>query len=126
MSNKIIVVMKNPGESARFETIEPKLKEFQRLVGGNIELANDYLALLGSRNELPRTKFSMYVNEDGHHLGLAPNIRVGEVLLVGPVVISAFDYRTGLEINTEMEDAENAQRLLNWASVEGFAARSRL
>lgn len=34
---KIVTVVKAPGEKAEVRLIEPKLKEFQRLVGGNIE-----------------------------------------------------------------------------------------
>lgn len=73
---KIKVIIKEPGQLARFEKIENTIEEFQRIVGGYIEqisIASDLVILC---------------DEDGKLKELAPSIIVGALEIVGTVIFA--------------------------------------
>ena len=67
-------IIKPPGRPAFTREVENTLKAFQQLVGGHIEP----VWLTGG--------VCLIVNEDGKWLGLKPNFRLGNDLIVGTAV----------------------------------------
>lgn len=68
------IVYKKPGQPAEARNVPNTLDEWQRLVGGYIEtltLSEDIVLIC---------------NEDGRYLGLAPNVKFRNQIIVGPVV----------------------------------------
>lgn len=75
MKNKILAVIKKPGEGAYVDQIANDLKVFQNLVGGHIEtvrITRDILAV---------------INEDGRIIGLPFNHDVAGYDLHGTIVL---------------------------------------
>ena len=101
----ITVIVRDPGQPARVERIEPTLAEFQRLVGGSIEAVQI--------NGVPA-----YVNEDGVRLGLRPNVTLRERgdVVVGPVVLSMVD-AAGEDIGVSAESVGYLRAMLDGMAV---------
>ena len=62
MKEKIRVIVKDPDEDPRYETVENKLSEFQRIVGGYIEcqtLAPDVVVIMDEEGRLKNKKYNM-------------------------------------------------------------------
>lgn len=107
----ILVIVRDPGQPARVERIEPTLAEFQRLVGGPVEFVR--LASDGRHGYL-----GAYVNEEGVRLGLRPNVTLatrGDVA-VGPIVLSRAD-ATGEDIGVEEGEADTMRAMLDGMAV---------
>lgn len=74
MSNKIRVIIKEPGKNAREAQIESTLKTFQDLVGGHIEGVNLYGNVF------------FYVDEEGKFKNKKPNFLYCGDVIVGTAV----------------------------------------
>lgn len=93
----IRVVVKEPGKRAEVRMIDPGLSALQSLVGGYIEAIHPWRDL----------RVHAYLNEDGKRLGLAPNFRFGDDVVVGTVVFSkanASGDEVGFEDETEADE----------------------
>ena len=73
---KIKVVYKEPGKQGEVLEIENKLEEFQRLVGGYIEVVHLW------------QRFLIICNEEGKLLELEPNLMLeNNDVICGPIVV---------------------------------------
>lgn len=77
-NNSISVVIKEPGQPMREALIKNELSEFQKLVGGYIE------TILPLKNK----NIVAVLNDSGKILGLLPNFKLRNDIIVGTVVFS--------------------------------------
>lgn len=95
---RINVIVKDPGEPPRMETIDNTLESLQTLVGGWLEaipVADPHTAV--------------YVNEEGRLNGLASNVDG----LVGPILVTGLDPESGDTVDLTVRQAEHYTAMLN-------------
>ena len=98
MTKKITIGIKEPGMDWHFREVEDRLKTYQQIVGGYIELA--YAAPDG---------ILIFCNEEGKLLGMVPNIELPYDTIVGTV----FAVRSDEEGAFQSLTGEDIDRLLS-------------
>ena len=94
--NEITVLKVEPGKAPEQVTIPNTLKAMQELVGGHIEVINYQGACL-------------ICNEDGKLLGLEPNRRIGQDVIVGTFFLANSDLE-GRMFSLSEEDLAHFQQ----------------
>lgn len=94
--NEITVLKVEPGKAPEQVTIPNTLKAMQELVGGHIEVINYQGACL-------------ICNEDGKLLGLEPNRRIGQDVIVGTFFLANSDLE-GQMFSLSEEDLSHFQQ----------------
>jgi hypothetical protein len=102
----IQVVQAQPGEKAVIVQASNSLEALQGLVGGPIEGV--------MQAEFLPNGCHAYVHEEGKLKRLAPNLRHGYDIIVGPIVVSSCD-GDGEEVGLMDHEADEAVKLLDRA-----------
>lgn len=94
---RINVIVKDPGEPPRMETIDNTLEALQALVGGWLEAI-----------PTPDPATAVYVNEEGRLDGLEPNVGG----LVGPILVTGLDPKSGDTVDMTVAQARRYAAML--------------
>lgn len=98
----MIIIIKNPGETAIVKEIDGSLRSMQKVVGGNIEIAHHTKVRLYDRQPL---RLVTVCNEEGRLRGLAPNA----FYCLGTIFFATIQKTDGEEDIAGFADAEEAQ-----------------